>query len=468
MDPLDSLSQRLPDGAVSTHPGELGTRSRDWWALPMLREARGEPLPRPMAAVFPRDTEHVATVLAWAQETGTAVIPRGGGSGVCGGAQAAWRSVILDLSQMHEVLAVDQESQTVEVQAGIKGDRLEEALGERGLTLGHYPQSLAISSVGGWIAARSAGQASAAYGAIEDLVLGLVSVLPTGEVLRLRAVPRSAAGPDLRQLFAGAEGTLGVVTEATLSASRLPRGLRWMAVSPGTFTEGLRMVREVVQRALRPMVVRLYDEADAAVTFGPLGHEGGPVLIVAVAEGPLADATAGAVRGAADGASLPERYGTHWWDHRFDAVALYRRIMGEERMLGPGVVVDTMEVAALWSRLPEVYEKVGAALSRRAEAVACHLSHPYPSGGSLYFTFLVRAADDESAEEPYSAAWAEAGRACLEAGATISHHHGVGLLKAPFMEQELGPAALGALRAIKRTLDPAGVMNPGKLLPPEA
>jgi alkyldihydroxyacetonephosphate synthase len=353
MDPLGSLTERLPEGAVSTHPGELGTRSRDWWALAMLREARGEPLPRPMAVVFPRSTEHVASVLGWAQRTGTVVIPRGGGSGVCGGAQAVWRSVVLDLSQMNEVLDIDEGSLAVEVQAGIKGDRLESALGERGLTLGHYPQSLAISSVGGWIAARSAGQASAAFGAIEDLVLGLVAVLPSGEVLRLRATPRSAAGPDLRRLFVGSEGTLGVVTEATLSASRLPAGLRWIAVRPSSFTDGLDLARQIVQRDLRPMVIRLYDEPDAAVTFGPLGHEGGPVLLVALAEGPLADAATAAVRQLAEAAAtLPERYGTHWWDHRFDAVALYRSIMGEERILGPGVLVDTMEVAALWSRLP--------------------------------------------------------------------------------------------------------------------
>ncbi|MGH2722940.1 MAG: FAD-binding oxidoreductase [Actinomycetota bacterium] len=468
-DPLVSLTERLPEGAISTHPGELGIRSRDWWALAMLREARGEALPRPMAAVFPRTTEHVASVLAWAQETGIPVIPRGGGSGVCGGAQAAWRSVVLDLSQMNEVLSIDEESLAVEVQAGIKGDRLEGALGERGMTLGHYPQSLSISSVGGWIASRSSGQASAAYGAIEDMLLGLVAVLPTGEVIRLRAVPRSAAGPDLRRLFAGAEGTLGVVTEATLSASRLPAGLRWVAVRPASFADGLALAREVVHRDLHPTVVRLYDEPDAAVTFGPLNHEGGPVLIVAVPDGPLSEAATDAVRQATSGAGpLAERYGTHWWDHRFDPVALYRRIMGEDRILGPGVLVDTMEVAALWSRLPALYENVGNALARRAEAVACHLSHPYRSGASLYFTFMVRAADDDAVEEPYSAAWAEAGRACLEAGGTITHHHGVGLLKAPFMEEELGTSGLSTLRAIKGALDPGGVLNPGKLLPRDA
>ncbi len=469
MDSLGSLAARLSEGSVSTHPGEISSRSRDWWTLAMLRERRGEALPRPMAVVFPGSTKDVAETLRWATETRTPVVPRGGGSGVCGGAQAAWRSVVLDLSQMNDVLSVNEESLTVEAQAGVRGDRLEAALAERGLTLGHYPQSLSISTVGGWIAAGSAGQASAGYGAIEDLVLGLVAVLPSGEVLRLRPTPRSAAGPDLRRLLVGSEGTLGVVTEATLSASRLPAGIRWLAFRPGRFDDGVRIAREIVQRRLHPLVVRVYDDADAAVTFAEAGHTGGPALIVALGEGPSADAEAGAVSEAAGAAELlPERYGRHWWQHRFDAVGLYRRIMGEDRLLGDGVVVDTMEVAALWSSLPDLYEEVRAALAGVAEAVGCHLSHPYRSGGSLYFTFLLRGADDEQVEGAYRRAWADAAQACHGRGGTISHHHGVGVLKAPFMVEELGATGVSALRALKSALDPAGVMNPGKLLPPEA
>ncbi|HEX2031706.1 MAG TPA: FAD-binding oxidoreductase [Actinomycetota bacterium] len=467
MDPLASLAARLPEGAVSTHPGEIATRAHDLWPLALLRERRGEALPRPMAVVFPRSTEDVAAALAWADETRTAVVPRGGGSGVCGGAQAPWRSVVLDLSQMNRVRSVDEESLAVEVEAGIRGDRLEAALGERGLTLGHYPQSLAISSVGGWLASRSAGQASAGYGVIEDLVLGLVAVLPGGEVVRLRPTPRSAAGPDLRRLFVGSEGTLGVITEVTLSASRAPAGLRWVAAGPPSFEDGMALVRRISQGHVRPLVLRLYDEADAAFTFGATGHEGGPVLIAAVAE--EADGAARLRQAAreAGAAELPEGYGVHWWDHRFEAVDLYRRIMGEERMLGEGTLVETVEVAGLWRGLPALYGSIREALASHAETVGCHLSHPYRSGASLYFTELIRAPDDERAEEAYLASWRDAARACHAAGGTITHHHGVGVLKAPFMEEELGAGGLAALRAVKRSLDPAGVLNPGKLLPAE-
>jgi alkyldihydroxyacetonephosphate synthase len=465
VDPLDPLRAILPEGAVSTHPGEVAARTRDWWALAMLREARGEILDRPVAVVFPQTTEEVSSVLVWAQETGTPVVPRGGGSGVSGGAQAHRRSVVLDLSEMRDVLAIDTESQAVEVQAGIRGDRLEAALEERGLTLGHYPQSLALSSVGGWIASGSAGQASAGHGVIEDLVLGLAAVLADGRIVRLRAVPRSAAGPDLRRLFVGSEGTLGVITEATLSASRPPGAVRWVAAAPAGFVEGIAVVREAMQQELRPLVVRLYDGADAALTFGEIGHAGGPVLVAGFAEPRDADASEARRLAASMGAGQrSEEYGMHWWGHRFDAVDVYRRIMGRDRSLGSGVVVDTMEVAALWGRLPELHAAVGAALRSQAEAVGCHLSHPYRSGASLFFTFLVRGADDRAAGDAYLRCWQRAARACHGAGGTVTHHHGVGLLKAPFMEDELGRPGLEALRAVKSALDPAGILNPGKLV----
>jgi alkyldihydroxyacetonephosphate synthase len=470
VDALASLVARLPEGAVSTHPGELSSRSRDAWPLAMLREARGERLPRPLAVVFPRSTEDVAAAVGWAAEHGVPVVPRGGGSGVCGGAQAVWRGVVIDTSRMNRVLSIDEESQAVHVEAGIHGDRLESALADHGLTVGHYPQSMAISTVGGWIAARSAGQASAGYGAIEDLVLGVVAVLPDGSVLRLRPAPRSAAGPDLRTLLAGSEGTLGVVTEATLSVSRAPGSLAWAAFRFPRFEDGLGPAREIVQRGLAATILRLYDEPDATLTFGSLGHEDGAILILALADRPGRQAVLDAVgelAGAAGGDRRDQEYGQHWWEHRYDAVGLYRQIM-EQRMLGPGVMVDTLEVAALWRDLPDLYHRVRAALAEyAARPVAGHLSHPYRSGASLYFTFLLHAQDDRAVEERYVRAWMDAAAACHASKGTISHHHGIGLLKAPFLGEELGEGGLAALRAVKRALDPAGVLNPGKLFPAE-
>ena len=465
MDALASLTERLPDGAVSTHPGELTSRSRDAWPLAMLREARGERLPRPMAVVFPRSTEDVSSTLAWAVETGTAVVPRGGGSGLTGAAQAAWRGIVLDLSFLNRVVGIDRESRTVEVEAGTHGDRLEAALGREGLTLGHDPQSLSFSSVGGWIASSSAGHASAGFGTIADLVLGLEAVLAGGEILRLPAVP--SAGPDLRRLLIGSEGTLAVITRATLAVAPLPRGFRWNATLFPGFEAGIAAARDVAQSAARPLVLRLFDDAEAASAFDDLGHEDGAVLLLGFGEDGTVEERAGAavaLAEAAGGSPLPEAYGERWWDHRYDGAGLYRRIMGEERMLGPGVVVDTIEVEALWSALSHVYGAVRHTVSEHAaQRVTGHLTHPRRSGATLSFGFLLHGQDDQAAEARYLRCWEDAARACRDAGGSLGR--GVGLVRAPFIEGELGTAGVAALRAVKHALDPHGVLNPGKLIP---
>ena len=467
MSELDQLAERLPAGAVSTHPGELASRARDQWALSLLRDSRGDPPPRPGAIVFPTSTEDVATVLRWAGDTGTAVVPRGAGSGVSGGATATKRGIVLDLSRMANVLSVEVTSLTATVEAGIRGDRLEQALAGHGLTLGHYPQSLAISTVGGWIASFSAGQASAGYGGIEDLLLGLTVVTGDGAVVRIPARARSAAGPALAQLFVGSEGTLGVITEAVLSLSLLPSGRTWEAYRPSSFEMGLELVRRLAQRDAGMLVVRLYDEQDAMLSFHAAGHGGGPVLIVGFdVDAPASEERRAWVRRTAyaQGAEdLGSDYGLHWWEHRNDAVETYRKVMGPDRTLGSGVVVDTMEVAGMWGDVGNLYRVLRGSLSEHAEVVGCHLSHPYRSGACLYFTFLLRDTGDIAVEDRYLRTWEAAVGACHGAGGTMTHHHGVGLLKTPYLETELGPGALGLLRRLKDVLDPHGILNPGKL-----
>jgi alkyldihydroxyacetonephosphate synthase len=460
---LDILAGRLPDGTVSTDRQTLRHSAIDSWSLALLRRVRGDDLPEPAAVVFPARTEQVATVLAWASQTGTAVIPRGAGSGVCGGAQAETQAIVLDLSRMDRIGPVDPVSQTVEVQAGVRGDRLEEELATHGLTTGHYPQSIAISTVGGWIAASSAGQASTGFGAIEDLLLGLTAVLPDGEILRLRPVPRSAAGPDLRRLLVGSEGTLAVVTEATLACRARPKTWDWLAFGYPDFAAMAEALKNVRRAETGAAVLRGYDETDAQLGFGALKHTTGCVALAGFPAGPPGldarkQAAAEIMRD--KGTELGASYGEHWWQHRNDAVQTFAQIMGPERTFGTGVIVDTMEVAGLWSALPRLYDGIKTALSGRAQAVACHLSHLYPSGSSLYFTFLITGADDHDAETGYREAWQQAARTCTEAGGTITHHHGVGRLKAPFLAGELGETGLGVLSTIRQALDPAGIMNP--------
>ena len=239
----------------------------------------------------------------------------------------------------------------------MRGDQLEEALAEHGLTVGLYPQSIAISTVGGWIAASSAGQASTGFGAIEDVLLGLTAVLPEGEILRCKPVPRSAAGPDLRRLLIGSEGTLAVVTEATLACRARPASWDWLAFAFPEFTALADGLRHAVRAQTGAAVIRGYDETDAQLSFGALGHAGGCVGLLGFPVGlpglaARKQAAAEAMQRAGVSSELGARYGKHWWQHRNDAVQTYAQIMGPERAFGSGVIVDTFEVAGLWSAVP--------------------------------------------------------------------------------------------------------------------
>jgi len=483
VDPIDILVGRLPGGAVTTDAEILRDRAIDSWALALLRRVRGDDLPVPAAVVFPARTEEVATVLAWACEARMAVIPRGGGSGVSGGALADTGSIVLDLSRMNRVTGVDPVSQVVHAEAGVRGDQLEDVLAGHGLTVGHYPQSIASSTVGGWIAASSAGQASTGFGAIEDVLLGCTAVLPQGGILRCRPVPRSAAGPDLRRLLVGSEGTLAVVTEATLACRARPDGWDWLVFGFPSFAALADGLRDAVRAETGAAVIRGYDEADAQLSFAALGHASGCVGMLGfpvgaenapaarnapVARNALAarkELAARVIERAGSSGELDAAYGDHWWQHRHDAVGTYARIMGPDRAFGPGVIVDTFEVAGLWSAVPGLYAGIRDALSAHAQAVLCHLSHLYSSGSSLYFTFLISGTDDQDAAARYLTAWDDAVRSCTAAGGTLTHHHGVGRLKAAFLAGELGEAGVGVLRKIKTALDPQRIMNPGVLLP---
>ena len=470
VDSLGTLVSRLGDGAVATDAATLRDHAVDCWPLALLRRARGDELALPAAVIFPACTEDVATALAWAAQTRTAVIPRGAGSGVCGGSAAAAGSVVLDLSRMSRVTDIDTISRVVHVQAGTRGDQLEDVLGEHGLTVGHYPQSVGISTVGGWIAASSAGQASTGFGAIEDVLLGLTAVTPPGEILHCRAVPRSAAGPDLRRLLVGSEGTLAVVTEAVLACRPRVSEWTWLAWRFPSFAALADGLRAAAQAPTGAVIMRGYDEPDAQLSFAALGHSAGCVGILGYpADLPgLPERTSLAsdlMAGAGAAGDLGPAFGEHWWAHRNDAVQVYAAIMGPDRVFGSGVIVDTIEVAGLWSVVPQLHAEIRAALAVQAEAVVCHLSHLYPAGSSLYFTFLIRGSDDLDAEARYLAAWDQAARRCAAAGGTLTHHHGVGRLKAGFLATELGATGIDILTKVKAAIDPAGIMNPGVLLP---
>jgi alkyldihydroxyacetonephosphate synthase len=419
----------------------------DLWPLRLMRARAGADFPLAEVA-RPATYEEVAELL----RSDRRVVPMGGASGVCGAMAPTPRDLVLDLRRLDRV-EIDEANLMVRAGAGVNGLDLERRLNERGLTLGHFPSSLPVATVGGLVSTRSSGQESSRHGSIEDMLVGLTVALEDGAIAEARVHPRTAAGPPLHLLFAGAEGALGVVLEAVLRVRRLPEtviGRGWRVASVDA---GLDVLREAMQRDLRPLVLRLYDPADSAFQ----GLDGGCLLVGATA-GPRAVAEAeAAVLGeiAASAEPLGEAPWERWLAHRFDLSADRLR----DLLAPPGAFVDTIELAATWTALPALYEEVRAHLAGVAGLVLCHFSHAYAQGCCAYFTFAGSASDEAAAEAAYRRAWSGTMEAALRRGATISHHHGVGQAREPWIRAELG-GWWNVWTRVRRALDPREVLNP--------
>jgi len=441
---------------VDTDAGRLAEASRDWWPIAMSWATEGQVAGLASVVVAPATTAEVAEVLAVCHEATVPVTTAAGRSGVCGASVPVHGGVVLDMTRLAGMVDVDRTSLVLDVAPGTFGDHLEADLrAQHEVTLGHWPQSMALSTVGGWLACRSAGQMSTRYGKIEDMVLGLDIVLADGRHLRTGGTPRAAVGPDLSQLFVGSEGTLGVICGARLRLHPAPRAELRGAWLVDSFEDGLDALRRIVQRGATPAVLRLYDADEADRTY----HTGGSALILVLDEGDpgLVDATMQVV---AHELARAERAGDelveHWLERRNDVAAL-------EALISKGYVVDTMEVAGSWTDLPRIYRAgVDALLGVEGTlAATAHQSHSYSSGGCLYFTFAGQVEADRR-DTYYRELWNAGQRAVLANGGALSHHHGVGLNRARFMAEALG-TGLEVLADTKRALDPRGILNPGKL-----
>jgi alkyldihydroxyacetonephosphate synthase len=453
----------------------------------LVRLRSGDGSSAPDAVVTPGSAEQVGAALATCAEHRVAVVPFGGGTSVVGGVEPVSDgfagAVSIDLRGLDRVVAIDTTSLTATLEAGLTGPRIERALSAEGLTLGHFPQSFEYSTVGGWIATRSAGVASTGYGRIDELVEGLRLIAPAGEV-DARALPASAAGPDLRELLVGSEGVLGVICDATLRVRRAPAAKRYEGWWFGSFAEGREAFRVMEQADASPDVARLSDEDEtrfSLVFTSPGGamerlgraylrarHRESGCLAIVGFEGTADDVERRRVRTASllragGGITLGRRPGELWLRSRYAGPYL------RDELLDRAVLVDTLETAASWSDLDTLYRATGDALrSSLADRgtppfVMCHVSHLYRSGASLYFTFMARQEEDALAQ--WRAAKAAASEAIVAAGGTITHHHAVGRDHARWMRAEVGEMGLELIRAAKQRLDPAGIMNPGKLLP---
>ncbi len=481
------LQRIVGSAAVSVAEGDRVLHSAGCSLVDYLRLRTGAAAAIPDAVVRPDDRTRVQQLLAFCSDSGIDVVPFGGGTSVVGGVTPAgvnrpWVSVALD--RMDSVLAIDEISQTVTVQPGITAPALERILARRGFTLGHVPQSWERASLGGYVATRSAGQSSTGYGRSDEMVEALRVATPVGELLLGRG-PRSAAGPDLRQLFIGSEGALGIITEIELRVRRSPAVTRYEGVMLPSWERGIAALRELAQTRSSADVMRLSDPDETAATLSMSGPQGiaatlfqryarlrrvaGGCLMILGWDGWSRRAVA-ARRQAAwsvlrshGAASLGASVGSSWRRHRFDGPYV------RDQLLDNGYIVETVETAAQWRDIPDLYRGVGDALRNTLGRdggrgfVMCHMSHVYETGASLYFTAFAAAAADPVAH------WQEAKQAATDAvvahGGTITHHHAVGRDHAPWLAAELGDGGIRVLTTLKAALDPQRVMNPGVLLP---
>jgi len=389
------------------------------------------------------------------------VTPAAGRSGVCGASVPVFGGVVLDLTGLGGLVDVDEESLLIDVLPGTFGDVLEDGLRGLNLTLGHWPQSIALSTVGGWLACRSAGQYSTRYGKIEDMTTGLEVVLADGTALATGGrAPRSASGPDLTRLFIGSEGVLGVITAARLRVHPVPRCERRGAWGFDSFAAGLDACRRVMRRGATPAVLRLYDAVESRRSFD---LDTNVLIVLDEGDELIVDATMDVVAAECGGESLPVELVARWLEHRNDVSAL-------PALTSHGIVLDTIEIAGRWRALPAIYGDAVAALraDERVIAASAHQSHAYTDGACLYFTWAARLPEGEevggeAAESIYRRAWDEVMAVTLRHGGTLSHHHGIGLNRGRYLGAELGAGGVGVLRSLKAALDPDGILNPGKL-----
>lgn len=426
----------------------------------------------PDAVLLPGSEDEIAAVLDYCSRHRIAVVPFGGGTSVVGGLDPVREgfaaAVTLDLRRLDALHWLDEVSGEAELGAGVTGPDAERLLGEHGFSLGHFPQSFRFASLGGFAATRSSGQNSAGYGRFSEMLRGMRVVAPAG-VLDVGRAPASAAGPDLRELFCGSEGVFGVITRVRVRVHAVPASVRHEAWSFPDFAAGTAALRLVTQTGAGPTVLRLSDEVETGMnlaTTHSIGEQSitGGCLAITIFEGTDAHTRSrqnetAALMAAAGGTSLGEGPAKAWEDGRFDAPYL------RDSLLSAGALCETLETATTWSRIPALKAAVTDALtsSLGTALVMCHISHVYPTGASLYFTVVAAQRGDAAAQ--WAAAKAAASEAIISSGATITHHHAVGADHRPWMTAEIGDLGAQVLRAVKAALDPAGILNPGKLIP---
>ncbi len=443
---------------ISANQADLLSACRDYWPANSIWMREGVFPALPQLVAWPKTTAQVSKLLALANQEKIPVTPYGEGSGALGGVVPLRGGVTIDLKLMNKIRVLDERNLLVTVESGLNGALYEEELNRAGYTGGHFPQSLRCSSVGGWLACRAAGQFSTRYGKIEDMAVSLEAVLPDGTVFSGRKVPRTATGPRVDHLLLGSEGTLGIITSATLRIWPLPEKRHLASYTFEKLESGLEAIRLFMRAGTRPAVVRLYDGQETGNHFPELGDKRCALILLIEGNARLVDAEAEVIDDCvrSEGAeSAGAEHVEHWLEKRFN--------IGVASMLfQKGAVLDTIEVTTNWHNAYTTYLAMQDALLgvEGTMLASGHYSHVYPEGAALYMTVVGFPGGDKISY--YKKLWQTAMEACHKEGAAFSHHHGVGLHRGLWMTDEHG-SGLEVLKKIKDALDPEGIMNPGKL-----
>jgi len=453
---------------VITNKADLMIYGVDYFWLPRMIVDRGHTPPLPDFVVLPGTVKEVSAIVKLANRHKIPVIPWGGGSGSQGGIVPVFGGITLDLKRLNRMIEIDDKSYTVTAQAGINGYDLECLVNEQGFTMPHYPASVHSATLGGYLAPRGSGTISTKYGKAEDIVLSVQVVLPNGDIIRTLPVPSHASGPGMLQLFVGAEGSYGIITEATMRLEKMPEERRFRSFLFPDLHSGLEAGRHMMLKRLQPLVIRLYDEPSTIKTvrrvlgmdvdhgaYMVIGFDGIPDIVDAQ------EKHAFAICNEYEAEDYGEEAGRHWWEHRYD-------FYFPPQTLDLPWMFGTLDTITTFDKIEPLYWAKKQRLEEKYKAwdifYYAHLSHWFPWGAMIYDRFIIEdpPEDPDEALALHNEVWDTAVGVNIEYGAVLNEHHGVGLKMARHMRSQYGPA-FQVLEGIKHTLDPYNIMNPGKM-----
>ena len=471
---LEMLKSIIPENQIEIDQKTLRIYSSDLWIKSLIDKKHNiEDIRLPLAVIHVENEDEIIKLLKFANEHKIGLIPYAGGTSVLGGtivecgvrnAECGMVALIIDMKHLDKVIEINKDNGYVRVQSGIVGETLERILNREGFTLNHFPASMYASTVGGWLAMRSAGTLSTKYGKIEDMVLELKVIIPSGDKIEIRHFRHASAGIDLVALFLGSEGTLGFITEATLRIYPLPETRVFRAISFENLNDALESIHEIIRSGLRPALIRLYDETDTILTLTALGIEGEGLLMIIITDGKkemaeLEMKLSLEICTSHNGKLFDENIARYYWDHRYDVSYHQATIFHEQGF------VDTIEVSSYWTELIPLYENIRKNLESLDLIVMAHFSHFYSEGACIYFTLISeRPHEYEKELEIYMKMWNIVIETCFASNATMVHHHGIGIQRVRWFKKLLGENTYNLWKKIKENLDPNRIMNPGKLL----